>query len=126
MATETRRPRALVNGFGRIGRLAMRRAFGAGGAAPPPFDIVAVNDPSAVESSAYLFQFDSVQGRFGETNVAENGEGFAVAVGGGAATDIAYTRFTDPSKVGLGGGGGGVVGGCGVRTGRLHTPSLAW
>ena len=54
---ETRRPRALINGFGRIGRLALRRSLGFGGADLAAFDVVAVNDPLAVVWEFFLLSF---------------------------------------------------------------------
>ena len=45
--TTTRRPRALINGFGRIGRLALRRVLGFNGVDLACFDVVAGNDPLA-------------------------------------------------------------------------------
>ncbi len=44
-----------INGFGRIGRLFFRQAFGKKG-----FDIVAINDLGDIENLAYLLKFDSV------------------------------------------------------------------
>lgn len=108
----TRRPRALINGFGRIGRLAMRRALGAVGRAAGaaeadgdvPFDVVAVNDPNAAaESAAYLLQWDSVQGVFGEAVAAEDGNSFTVTVPGKAPMQVAFSKFSKPSEVSLGG-----------------------
>lgn len=52
--------RIAINGFGRIGRLFFRQAWGKSG-----FDIVAVNDLANVENLAYLLQYDSVYGRLG-------------------------------------------------------------
>ena len=95
------RPRALINGFGRIGRLALRRALGATGNAAGsraaeaecPFDVVAVNDPNAVaETAAYLLQWDSVQGVFGEGEVNADGTGFTFRAPGRDAVDIAFTK----------------------------------
>ena len=44
-----------INGFGRIGRLFFRQAFGHRG-----IDIVAINDLGDIENLAYLLKFDSV------------------------------------------------------------------
>lgn len=46
-----------INGFGRIGRLAMRVAL-----ENPKLEIVAVNDLMDIEQLAYLLQYDSVHG----------------------------------------------------------------
>ena len=51
--------RIAINGFGRIGRLALR-------AAPADVEVVAVNDLADPESLAYLFRNDSVHGRLHE------------------------------------------------------------
>ena len=48
-----------INGFGRIGRLVFRHAFG-----DPRFNIVAVNDLTSPEILAHLLKYDSVHGRF--------------------------------------------------------------
>lgn len=44
-----------INGFGRIGRLFFRQAFGR-----PEFEIVAINDLGDIENLAYLLRHDSV------------------------------------------------------------------
>lgn len=46
-----------INGFGRIGRLVFRAAFG-----QPGVEIVAVNDMADAEINAHLLKFDSVHG----------------------------------------------------------------
>ena len=46
-----------INGFGRIGRLFFRQAFGV-----PGINIVAINDLGDVDNLAYLLKFDSVYG----------------------------------------------------------------
>ena len=48
-----------INGFGRIGRLAIRAGIQQGG-----FDFAAINDHKAPKQLAYLFQYDSVFGRY--------------------------------------------------------------
>ena len=48
-----------INGFGRIGRLFFRQAFGKKG-----LDIVAINDLGDIENLAYLLRFDSVYRAF--------------------------------------------------------------
>lgn len=50
-----------INGFGRIGRLFFRQAFGEKG-----IEVVAINDLGDVNNLAYLLQYDSVYGRFPE------------------------------------------------------------
>jgi glyceraldehyde 3-phosphate dehydrogenase len=59
-AAGSRTPRIGINGFGRMGRLALRAAWHW-----PDLDIVHVNDPgSSPRSSAHLLTFDSVHGRW--------------------------------------------------------------
>lgn len=98
---ETKRPRALINGFGRIGRLALRRSLGFGGVDLAAFDVVAVNDPLAVaESAAYLLEFDSTIGKFGSTTVAEDGESFSIKTAGEKESTFKFTRAKTPAEVG--------------------------
>ena len=57
-----------INGFGRIGRLALRLM-----ANDPEFDVVAINDLTDAAMLAHLFKYDTAQGRFdGEIQVKEN------------------------------------------------------
>ncbi len=57
-----------INGFGRIGRLVARAILER---KDTPLQLVAVNDLTDAKSNAYLFQYDSVHGRFpGEVKVA--------------------------------------------------------
>lgn len=57
-----------INGFGRIGRIFFRQAFG-----KPNFNIVAINDLSNLENLAYLLKYDSVYGKYDkEIIVQEN------------------------------------------------------
>ena len=59
-----------VNGFGRIGRLALRAAWGW-----PELEFVAINDPGADNYAlAHLLNFDSVHGRWGYEAKASAGE----------------------------------------------------
>lgn len=56
-----------INGFGRIGRLALRLMI-----SNPEFDVVAINDLTDAKTLAHLFKYDSAQGRFqGEIEVKE-------------------------------------------------------
>lgn len=48
-----------INGFGRIGRLALRRILEVEG-----IDVVAVNDLTPANMLVHLFKYDSTQGRF--------------------------------------------------------------
>lgn len=59
-------PRVAINGYGRMGRLALRSAFN-----NFDWDIVAINDPGApADVFATLTEFDSVQGRWNRTCTA--------------------------------------------------------
>ncbi len=51
--------RIAINGFGRIGRIFFRQAYGV-----PGLDIVAINDLGDLENLAYLLKYDTVYGRF--------------------------------------------------------------
>lgn len=56
-----------INGFGRIGRLALRLMI-----ENPEFNVVAINDLTDAKTLAHLFKYDSAQGRFnGEIEVKE-------------------------------------------------------
>lgn len=78
-----------INGFGRMGRLALRAAFG-----NPRIDIVHINEVKGnAETAAHLLEFDSIHGRWHASI--------------GAGTDsltiedrrIAYTNFPRPEEV---------------------------
>jgi glyceraldehyde 3-phosphate dehydrogenase len=61
--------RVAINGFGRIGRLALRVARNF-----PEMEIVAINDLGDKETMAHLFKYDSVHGRFpGKVEITEKG-----------------------------------------------------
>ncbi len=53
--------RVAINGFGRIGRLALRSMIEHG---VDDIEIVAINDLGPVETNAHLLQYDSIHGRF--------------------------------------------------------------
>ncbi len=53
-----------INGFGRIGRLVYRAAFGS------EIEVVAVNDLVPADNLAYLTRYDSTHGRFGSSSSA--------------------------------------------------------
>ena len=58
-----------INGFGRIGRLVLRRMLDLGG-----FDIVGINDLTDNKTLAHLLKYDSVHGRFnGEVKITDKG-----------------------------------------------------
>lgn len=78
-----------INGFGRMGRLFLRAAWG-----DPELEIVAVNEPHAdAETMAVLLEHDSVQRRFGQPC---HGEGSALRVG---ERTLRYTRASSPSDI---------------------------
>jgi len=57
-----------INGFGRIGRIALRVAV-----SRPNVEIVGINDLLDVEHLAYLLKYDSVHGKFNGTVEVKNG-----------------------------------------------------
>ena len=62
-----------INGFGRIGRLALRAAWDW-----PQFEFVHVNEVAGtVESAAHLLEFDSVHGQWAR-DIEVEAAGFAV------------------------------------------------
>jgi glyceraldehyde 3-phosphate dehydrogenase len=59
-----------INGFGRIGRLALRAAFDW-----PEIEFVLINDVAGdVETLAHLLEFDSIQGRWEHAVTVNNGQ----------------------------------------------------
>ena len=63
--------RVAINGFGRIGRLAMRAALESG---RDDVEFVAINDLGTPDVNAHLLQYDSVHGRFpGEVKAKKGG-----------------------------------------------------
>ena len=71
-----------INGFGRIGRLVLRTAWGW-----PELEFVRVNDPAAdADTFAHLLNFDSVHGRWQRDASAKDG---AIAVDG---RTLGFTR----------------------------------
>ncbi|MDO8676849.1 MAG: glyceraldehyde 3-phosphate dehydrogenase NAD-binding domain-containing protein [Candidatus Azambacteria bacterium] len=54
-----KKTRIAINGFGRIGRVFFRYAFG-----HPDLEIVAINDIGTVENLAYLLKYDTVYGKY--------------------------------------------------------------
>jgi len=80
-----------INGFGRMGRLAVRALRG-----QPDLTLVHVNEPFAdVATAAHLVEFDTVHGRYeGEITVDESGSGLVVD---GHA--VSYSSHTAPGDV---------------------------
>ena len=54
--------RLAISGFGRIGRMVLRAFVESG---RDDVEIVLINTPGPVETSAHLYEFDSVHGRVG-------------------------------------------------------------
>lgn len=77
-----------INGFGRIGRLFFRQAFG-----KKDLNIVAINDLGGAENLAYLLRYDSVYRRFGE-KVEVKGD--SLIVGG---KEIQFLQEEDPLRL---------------------------
>ncbi len=77
-----------INGFGRIGRLVLRRALEIGG-----FDFVGINDLTDAKTLGHLLKYDSVHGKFnGEIKV----DGNALIVNGDR---IEITAEKDPTNL---------------------------
>jgi glyceraldehyde 3-phosphate dehydrogenase len=53
--------RIAINGFGRIGRAALKVIMNI-----PELEVVAVNDVMSIDNAAYLFRYDSVYGKIGK------------------------------------------------------------
>jgi glyceraldehyde 3-phosphate dehydrogenase len=80
-----------INGFGRIGRLAFRRAVSLA-----DVEVVAINDLIDVEYLAYMLRYDSTHGRFQGDVRVENGQ---LVVNGKA---IRITAERDPNNLNWG------------------------
>ena len=77
-----------INGFGRMGRLAMRAAWGW-----PELTFAHVNEPKGdAATAAHLLMFDSVHGRWAES---AEGEGDTLGVAG---TSIGYSSASAPAE----------------------------
>jgi glyceraldehyde 3-phosphate dehydrogenase len=77
-----------INGFGRMGRLALRAGFGM-----PELEFVAINDPGAPpDTMALLLEFDSVQGRWRPCSATQD-----TLVADGRA--IAFLRSKHPGEL---------------------------
>ena len=78
-----------INGFGRIGRLALRAAWGG-----PGLEFAHVNEPAGdAATSAHLLTFDSVHGRWPHDS---RGDGDGLTVDGAR---IGYSRSAAPGEV---------------------------
>ncbi len=98
-----------INGFGRMGRLALRAAFHC-----PEIDIVHVNELKGdAATAAHLLEFDSVHGRWRRQIAAADG---AIEVDGAS---IGYSSHADPADIPWGDLGVDIVM---ESTGRFRTP----
>lgn len=77
-----------INGFGRIGRLFFRQAFGMAG-----FEIVAINDLGNPENLAYLLKYDSTYRAYDKEVKSE--KGFLIVDG----KKIKFSQEKDPTKL---------------------------
>ncbi|HEX5136500.1 MAG TPA: ArsJ-associated glyceraldehyde-3-phosphate dehydrogenase [Planctomycetota bacterium] len=83
-----RRMRTGINGFGRMGRLALRAGFDM-----EDLEFVAINDPGAPpDTMALLLEFDSVQGRWRPCSAAED----RILADG---REIAFLRRKSPAEL---------------------------
>lgn len=81
-----------INGFGRIGRLFFRKAFG-----NPNFEIIAINDLGDVENLAYLLKYDTVYGQYKkEISFIKTETKNAIIVDG---KEIAFISEKDPTML---------------------------
>ena len=78
-----------INGFGRVGRAALRAAY----ERDADLECVVINDLVDAPSLAHLLKYDSVYGRFGEE--VEAGDGI-ISIGG---DEISVLNETDPSQL---------------------------
>ncbi len=79
-----------INGFGRIGRLFFRQAFGV-----PGIDIVAINDLGDVENLAYLLKYDSVYHRYAKDVKADVAGGKLIVDG----KEIKFLQVKDATQL---------------------------
>ena len=77
-----------INGFGRIGRAALKIIMDT-----PGLEVVAINDLMTIENAAYLFRYDSVYGKY-KHEVKVNGSHLEVA-----GRKILFVSEKDPVKL---------------------------
>ena len=92
--------RLAISGFGRIGRMVLRAFVESG---RDDVEIVLINTPGPVETSAHLYEFDSVHGRV--RDAISFGEGWMDVCTG----RIAMTHERDPAAIPHGAHGVDVV-----------------
>ncbi|PSC69550.1 glyceraldehyde-3-phosphate dehydrogenase [Micractinium conductrix] len=95
--------KAAINGFGRIGRIAARIFFEG-----QELEIVHINEPSPIESSAYLWKWDSVHSTWDHEAEPVDGR-IVVTRPDGTQHSITYSEEKDPSKVDWVGSGAEIV-----------------
>jgi glyceraldehyde 3-phosphate dehydrogenase len=84
-----------INGFGRIGRLALRAIIENGRNDLVP---VAINDLGSVEANVHLFRYDTVHGRFpGQVEVT--GDTITIRCRDAVYGPIKVSAEKDPSKL---------------------------
>lgn len=82
--------KVLINGFGRMGRLFFRAAFG-----NSEFDIVAINELKGdAKASAHLLEFDSVHGKWGSGEISSNSEVITVK-----GQNIKFSNASKPADI---------------------------
>lgn len=79
-----------INGFGRIGRLFLRRAFN-----HPDLEIIAINDLGDLENLAYLLKYDTVYRRY-EPEISFNKESRELFIN---SQKIHFLQEKDPLKL---------------------------
>src|SRR5512135_1315520 len=87
-----------INGFGRIGRLIVRKAISSN-----KLEFVTINDVTDAQTLAHLFKYDSIHRKFdGEVRV----EGNDLVING---KKIKVTKELDPAKLNHAGSGAQIV-----------------
>lgn len=88
------KPKVGINGFGRIGRLALRAAV-----EKDTVQVVAVNDPFIdLDYMVYMFNYDSTHGRF-KGKVHAEGSNLVVTKDGKSTHTIKVFNLKDPSEI---------------------------
>lgn len=78
-----------INGFGRMGRLALRAGWAREG-----FDVVHINEPNGGRAcAAHLLEFDSVHGRW-SPGISHSQDNLTIE-----GRDISFTDFSHPSEI---------------------------
>ncbi|MEX1064063.1 MAG: type I glyceraldehyde-3-phosphate dehydrogenase [Candidatus Paceibacterota bacterium] len=83
-----RKIKVAINGFGRIGRIFFRQAFG-----NSDLDFVAINDLGSLENLAYLLKYDSVYGNYEKSVEVKGGK---LVVDG---HEIEFIQEKEPGKL---------------------------